>query len=78
MYLNVCSSIMSAHPKVGDSTRDTRVSLINLGMVCGLIYYYWMFPFPWLVEVAAGVGSPVQSSIILHVRLGVVENLYSS
>ena len=35
-YSNVCSSMMSAHPKGGGSARDTRVSLTNVDMVSGL------------------------------------------
>jgi len=35
-YSYVCSNMMSVHPKGGGSTRDTRVSLINVGMVFGL------------------------------------------
>ena len=36
-YSQVCSSMMSVHPKGGGSTRDTRVSLNNVDMVSRLI-----------------------------------------
>ena len=36
-YLNVCSSMMSVHPKGGGSARDAGVLLINVDMVSGLI-----------------------------------------
>ena len=45
-YLNVCSSMMSVHPKGGASKQDARVSLINVGMVSGLIKCYLMSLFP--------------------------------
>ena len=35
-YSNVCSSMMSVHPKGGGSAQDTRVSLTNVDMVSGL------------------------------------------
>jgi len=35
-YSYVCSSMMSVHPKGGDSVRDTRVSLTSVDMVSGL------------------------------------------
>jgi hypothetical protein len=36
-YSKVCSSMMSVHPKGGASMWNTRVSLINVDMVFGLI-----------------------------------------
>jgi hypothetical protein len=36
-YSYVCSSMMSVHPKGRCSARDTRLSLINVDMVSGLI-----------------------------------------
>ena len=45
-YSYVCSSMMYVHPKGGGSARDTRVSLINVGMVLGLNKYCWMLLFP--------------------------------
>ena len=44
-YSNICSSMMSIHPKGGGSMWDTRVSLINVDMVSGLIKCCCMSPF---------------------------------
>jgi len=41
-HSNVCSSMMSFHPEGGGSGRDTRVSLINVDIVSGLIKFCWM------------------------------------
>ena len=70
-YSNVCSSMMSVHPKGGGSARDTRVSLINVGMVSGLIKCCWSSPFPTVCRGSLWVVTAVFSAIvILHVRLG--------
>ena len=58
-YLNVCSSMMSVHPKGGGSTWDTRVSLIYLDMVFGLIKCYWMSPFPTVCRGSLRVVQPI-------------------
>jgi hypothetical protein len=50
-YSFVCFSMMSIHPKGGGSVRDTRVSLINVDMVSGLISVAGCGPIPWLDEV---------------------------
>jgi hypothetical protein len=49
-YLNVCSSMMSVHAEGGASTRDTRVSLINVDMMSGLISVAGCGLIPWLVD----------------------------
>ena len=58
-YLNVCSSMMSVHPKGGGSTWDTRVSLIYLDMVFGLIKCCWMSPFPTICRGSLRVVQPI-------------------
>jgi hypothetical protein len=50
-YSNVCSGMMSVHLESGGSVRDTRVWLINVDMVSGLISVARCGPIPWLVEV---------------------------
>ena len=45
-YSYVCSSVMSVHPKGGDSMRDARVSLTNVDVVSRLAKSCWMSPFP--------------------------------
>ena len=51
-YSYVCSSVMSVHPEGGDSARDARVSLTNVGVVSRLDKCCWMSPFPMDCEVA--------------------------
>jgi hypothetical protein len=50
-YSYVCSSMMSVHPEGGGSARDSRVSLVNVGMVSWLISVARCGPIPWFVEV---------------------------
>ena len=45
-YLYVCSSVMSVHPEVGGSVRDTRVSLTSVDMVSRLAKSCWMSSIP--------------------------------
>ena len=45
-YSYVCSSVMSAHPEGGGSTRGTRVSLTSVDMVCRLAKCCWMSTIP--------------------------------
>ena len=45
LYSYVFSSMMSIHPKGGGSALNTRVSLINVDMVSGLIKCCWLSPF---------------------------------
>ena len=47
-YSYVCSSIMSVHSEGGGSAQDTRVSLLNVDVVSGLIKCCWMSPFPMI------------------------------
>ena len=71
-YLNVCSSIISVHPKGGGSARDTRVLLTSIDMVSGLVKCCWMSPFPMVYNGNLQVVTTLFSAIvILHVRLGV-------
>ena len=44
-YSKFCSSMMSGHPKGGGSAWDTRVLLINVDVVSGLIKCCLMLPF---------------------------------
>jgi hypothetical protein len=50
-YSYVCSSMTSVHPEGGGSVRDTRVLLINVDMVSGLISVAECGPISWLDEV---------------------------
>jgi hypothetical protein len=50
-YSYVFSSMMSVHPEGGGSARDSRVSLVNVGMVSWLISVARCGPIPWFVEV---------------------------
>ena len=45
-YSYVCSSVMSVHPEVGGSVRDTRVSLTSVDMVSRLAKSCWMSSIP--------------------------------
>jgi hypothetical protein len=49
-YSSVCSSVTFVHPEGGGSVRDTRVSLINVNMVSGLISVAGCGPIPWFDE----------------------------
>ena len=70
-YSNVCSGMMSVHPKGGGSVWDTRVSLTSVDMVSGLVKCCWMSPFPTVCRVILQVLTALFSAIIiLHVRLG--------
>ena len=70
-YLYVCSSMMSVHPKGGASKQDARVSLINVGLVSGLIKCCWMSPFPTVCRGSLQVVTALFCAIVtLHVRLG--------
>ena len=70
-YLYVCSSMMSVYPKGGGSARNTRVSLITVGMMSGLNKCCWMSPFPTVCRGSQQVVTSLFSAIvILHVRLG--------
>ena len=51
-YSYVCSSVISVHPEGGGSTRDARVSLINVDVVFRLAKSCWMSPFPTDCELA--------------------------
>jgi hypothetical protein len=61
--------MMFVHPEGGGSTRDTRVSLINVGMVSGLISVAGCGPIPWFDEVGGRWLQPCPSSITLPVWL---------
>jgi hypothetical protein len=50
-YSYVCSSMMCVYPEGGGYVRDTRVSLINVDMVFGLINGAGCGPIPWLNKV---------------------------
>ena len=68
-YFYVCSSMMTAHPKGGDSARDTRVSLASVDIVFGLVKCCWMSPFPTVCRGSLQVLTALFSAIvILHVR----------
>ena len=70
-YSYVCSSMMSVHPKGGDSTWDISVSLINVGMVSGLNKCRWMSTFPTVCRGSLQVVTALFCAIVtLHVRLG--------
>ena len=70
-YSKVCSSMMSIHLKGEGSARDTRVSLINIDMVFGLIKCCWMSPFPMVCRGSLQVVTTLFCAIVtLHVRLG--------
>jgi hypothetical protein len=45
-YSQVCSTIISIHPKGEGPVRDTRVSLNNVDMVFGILEYCWEPSFP--------------------------------
>ena len=68
-YSKVCSSMMFVHPKGGVSARDTRVSLINVDMVSGLIKCCWISPFPTVCRGSLQVVTALFCAIvILHDR----------
>ena len=67
-YLNVCSSMMSVHPKGGSSVRDTGVLLNNVDMVSGLVKCCWMLPFPMVRGSLQVVTALFSAIVILHVR----------
>ena len=70
-YSNICSSMMSIHPEGGGSMWDTRVSLINVDMVSGLIKYCLMLPFSTVCRGRLWVVIALFCAIeILHVRIG--------
>jgi len=70
-YSKVCYSMMSVHLKGGGSAQDTRVLLINLDMVSGLIKCCWISPFPMVCRGSLQVVTVLFCAIvILHVRLG--------
>ena len=70
-YSKVCSSMMSIHPKGGGSALNTRVSLINVDMVSGLIKCCWLSPFSTVCRGSLQVVIALFSAIrILHIRLG--------
>jgi hypothetical protein len=50
-YSYVCSSMMSVHPESGGSAWETRVSLLYVDVVSGLISVAGCGSIPWLVEV---------------------------
>ena len=45
-YSYVCSSMMSVHPEVGGSARNTRVSFSSVDMVSRLAQRCWMSTIP--------------------------------
>ena len=70
-YLNVCSSMMSVHPKGGGSAWYTRVSLTSVDMVSGLVKCCWMSPFPTVCRGSMQVVTDLFFVIvIIHVQLG--------
>ena len=57
-YSYVCSNMMSVHPEVGGSARNTRVSFSSVDMVSRLAQRCWMSTIPtvcrgsWQVVIA--------------------------
>ena len=47
-YSYVCSSMMSVHPEVGGSARNTRVSFSSVDMVSRLAQHCWMSTIPMI------------------------------
>ena len=45
-YSYICSSVMSAHPEGGGSTRGTRVSLTSVDIVSRVAMSCWMSTIP--------------------------------
>jgi hypothetical protein len=68
-YSYVCSSMMSVHPGVGGSARDTRVSLINADVVSSLVSVAGCGSMPWLDEVGGRWCKPYPSNVTLPVRI---------
>ena len=71
-YSNVCSSMMSVHPKGGSSARDTGVLLNNVDMVSGLVKCCWMSPFPMVRGSLQVVTALFYVIVILYIQLGTV------
>ena len=62
--------MVSTHPKGGGSTRDTRVSLINIDMVSWLIMCCWMSQFSTICKGSLKMVTALfRGVLILHVRL---------
>ena len=64
-YSYDCSSMMSVHLKGGGSAQDTRVLLINLDMVSGLIKCCWISPFPMVCRGSLQVVTVLFCAIVI-------------